>query len=116
MHKTALAWGKPPSFWLGGDGEWTDHDRIFTHAVTIYQAGLCSSCGMPKTQCETTEYEIHTNICKPEATVEQWRKDNPDPPPGTKVVPVVVSDLQASQSAAAQTAPDWVKQKMAAQQ
>lgn len=70
---------------------------------------------MPKNQCETTEWEIETSICKPEAAVETWRKNNPDPPPGIKVTPIPAK-VAAEQSAAAATAPEWVKQKMAAQQ
>lgn len=112
MHQTAERWGYPPTFWLGGDGEWTEHDKIFVHAVTLYQASLCPTCGMPKHQCENTEWEIQTSICKPEAAVEVWRKQNPDPPPGTRVTPIP-STVDPKQSAAAATAPDWVKQKHA---
>lgn len=110
-----MTWGKPPTFWLGGDGTWTDHDKIFTHAVTIYQARLCSTCGMPQHKCEQTSWDIETSICGPEAAVETWRKNNPEPAPGIKVTPIEAT-IAAEQSAAAATAPDWVKQQMAAQQ
>lgn len=111
LHETGLRWGKPPSFWLGGDGSWTEHDKVFVQAVTLYQQALCPSCGMPDKKCKSTNWTVQTRICGPEAAVETWRKNHKELEPGTQVTPVPMAstEVDAEQSAAAATAPDWVK-------
>lgn len=70
---------------------------------------------MPYDKCRKSTWKVETNICGPEAAVDKWRKDNPKPDPGIQVTPVQ-ADIEAQQSAAAATAPEWIKQKLAAQQ
>lgn len=109
LHRTAETWGRPPTAWLGGNGEWTEQDNIFTHAVTLYKAGLCPECGQPFEVCETGAYYPETRVCQSTATTEQWRKENPTPPPGTIVEPV--KETVTVQDDPDQGVPDWVLAK-----
>ena len=113
VHRTAVQWGKPPSFWLGGNESWTAHDKMFVHAFNIYQSRLCATCGNPPAVCESGHWSVELSVCGPEAAVQKWHKENKDNVPGQKVTPIE-SVVEVAQSAAAATAPAWVREKFGA--
>ncbi|MEO9246470.1 hypothetical protein ABDK96_02100 [Citricoccus nitrophenolicus] len=67
--------------------------------------GLCPDCGRPASECGSEQYMVQTRVCGPSAAVDQWRKDNKNPPPG--VVLSTVKVKAAVDSPAVQTAPEW---------
>ena len=79
------------------------------HAWTLAKKGTCAECGWPRLLCESGHFEAQTRVCRPAAVVEAWKKDNPEPPPGTRVSArlVTVEDVSATVA----SAPDWWREK-----
>ena len=101
---TSVRYQRPPSAWVGGDGEWTEKDHLLTHAHTLYQRSLCPDCGHTREVCGSGHWEAITRVCGPSAAVETWRKDNPNPDPGTIVT---VAPGEAARAETLKTAPQW---------
>lgn len=94
---------------MGGPGGWTDRDRLLVHAWTLYRASLCPECGYPRDLCESATWEVNTRVCRPTAVVEQWRKENKEPPPGTRVSPRKVEEEEYAEEL--KRAPRWWLEK-----
>src|SRR5690606_38000516 len=46
--RAARSWGIPPLTLWGGDGTWTNKDRLLVQALHLYERGLCPcGCGHP---------------------------------------------------------------------
>ena len=100
----------PPSSWAGNTArEWTDRDLIAVRALHLYRRSLCPECGHPREVCENSHWAVDTRVCGPAAAVESWRKDNPKPPAGTRVVPSVMTDDALAGTLA--SAPRWWLEK-----
>lgn len=92
LLRTARDYHQPPSGWLGGDGSWTKRDRITTLALTVYEDGLCKTCGRPLAECRDPKndgyYEAKTATCYYQQGTEAWLmeqrrgKKNYQPQPG----------------------------------
>lgn len=93
----------------GSDGPWTAKDFLLTHAHTLYQHQLCTECGRPLSVCRRGPWEVETRQCGPTAAIGQWRKENPDPEPGTVLSTVEQLAMEATETWA--TVPDWVREK-----
>lgn len=109
LLNTSVRYQRPPSAWVGGDGEWTDRDHLLTHAHSLYEAALCPDCGRPLVECESGTYTVQTRICGPSAAVAKWRRENKTPPDGV-VLSTVRSEADAN-SATIESAPQWWKDK-----
>lgn len=107
--KNSVRYQRPPSAWFGRAGEWTDRDHLLTIAYTLYEATLCGDCGRPVDECRRDSYRVETRICRATAAVEQYRKTNKNPPPGTVLTAVKVDENGPSPTIA--SAPDWWKAK-----
>lgn len=105
---TSVRYQRPPSAWVGGDGEWTEKDHLLTHAHTLYQRSLCPDCGHTREACAAGAWAVTTRTCGPSAAVERWRKENPNPDPGTVVS---VQPAATAQAATLESAPDWWREK-----
>lgn len=92
--KTAQAWGKPPSFLLGGAGEWSEEDRTLAVAYQIYTEETCPECGQPMMVCRDPKnsgwFETKTATCYAAQAVGQ-RASEPGfkPSPGEIIYPVL---------------------------
>ncbi|MBT1171267.1 hypothetical protein [Bifidobacterium sp. SO4] len=66
--------------------EWDDTERAWMLALADYEASLCPSCGLPKSECSTpdAEFRIHADahICWTTAhqqqALRQWREEHAD--------------------------------------
>ena len=76
MLSTARTYQQPPTAWLGGDGSWTDRDRVITLAHTMYEAGLCPECGHHTSLCRGShEFVAHVETCNAKAAIERKREE-----------------------------------------
>lgn len=72
------------------DGVWTDRDRIMALALTAYEDGLCSGCGLHNSVTHGDEnvgrWETGENICHGCEPIDSERdKESKDTYPGQKI-------------------------------
>lgn len=72
------------------DGTWTDRDRIMALALTAYEDGLCSGCGMHSSVTHGDHnmgrFETGEDICHVCEVIESARDgDKEKPYPGQKL-------------------------------
>lgn len=72
------------------DGTWSDRDRVLALALTLYEDGLCSGCGMHRSVTHgdhnVGRWETGDDICHGCEPVEAQRDDkNRESYPGQKI-------------------------------
>lgn len=78
-----------------GQKQLPEFDALLLHAYSIHKASLCPcGCGFPAkiTLDEESEGAVEvddTGRCQVRAALDQWKKENPDPEPGTLVQAVI---------------------------
>ena len=84
--RAAKSWSIPPLTLWGGDGTWTDRDRLLVQALHLYERGLCpGGCGQPMRIAHDDRFKEwwsreHT-ICHACAAL-QGEQSKTTPPPG----------------------------------
>ena len=84
-------------------------DALLLHAYSLHKASLCPcGCGFPSeiTLDEDADGAVEiddSTRCVVRAALDEWKRDNPEPEPGTLPLPVV--DEKSYRIAKARSAP-----------
>lgn len=85
--KTGRKWGRAPGFFLTGDPEWRERDRIAAMGWELYESELCPHCGHHVSICRDPgmagRFGVEETTCHAKAALDQHQQDQKgDPEPG----------------------------------